>query len=137
MTSGLDRIRKEIPKLTKFVIVGSTTFLLQTFLYYVFSRWLVSYLPRTMTYFLAVVYSLVYNYSLNRAWTFNRHAAAKGSVKRYAVVAVVASVISSILFWIGHDWLHFYDLYVVVGVNLLVPLYTFVAHRQYTFRNVV
>jgi putative flippase GtrA len=90
-----------------------------------------------MAYFLAVIYSLVYNYTLNRAWTFNDQTGAKGSIKRYAVVAITASVISSILFWIGHGWLHFYDLYVVVGVNLLVPLYTFVAHRQYTFRRVL
>lgn len=137
MTFGRDKIHKEIRKLTKFVIVGSTTFLFQAILYYIFSRWLVSYLPRTMTYFLAVIYSLVYNYTLNRAWTFKDHASAKGSVKRYAVVAIGASLISSVLFWVGHDLLHFFDLYVVVAVNLLVPLYTFAAHRQYTFRNVV
>lgn len=130
-----DKLRKEIRKLTKFVIVGSTTFLLQTSLYFVFSRWLVSYLPQTMSYFLAVLYSLIYNYSLNRAWTFGDQASARGSVKRYAVVAATASVISSVLFWIGHDLLHFYDLYVVVAVSLLVPFYTFISHRKYTFRN--
>ncbi|MFA6099450.1 MAG: GtrA family protein [Patescibacteria group bacterium] len=135
MTFGLDKdkLRREIKKLSKFLIVGTTTFVFQASLYFIFSRWLVSYLPQTMSYFLAVLYSLIYNYSLNRLWTFGDQTSAKGSAKRYAVVAFTASIFSSILFWMGHDLLHVYDLYVVVVVNLLVPFYTFISHRKYTF----
>ncbi|MDD5725941.1 MAG: GtrA family protein [Patescibacteria group bacterium] len=133
MTSGHAKLQKEVYKLARFVVVGASTFLLQTALYFIFSRWLFTHVPHTVSYILALVYSLAYNYSLNRLWTFGDQSSAKGSAWRYSVVAVTASAICAVLFWIGHDLLHFYDLYVVVMVNLLIPFYTFVAHRLYTF----
>lgn len=133
MIFGRDKVYKEIRKLAKFFIVGSTTFVFQTLLYIVFSRWLLTYAPRTISYALAILYAIVYNYSLNRVWTFGDQGTAKGSAKRYAYVAITASIISSVLFWVGHDLLDLYDLYVVIGVNLMIPFYTFVAHRKYTF----
>lgn len=133
MTSGHGKLHKEVFKLARFVVVGASTFLLQTALYFIFSRWLFTYVPHTVSYILALVYSLAYNYSLNRLWTFSDQASAKGSAWRYSIVAITASAICAILFSIGHDLLHFFDLYVVVMVNLLIPFYTFVAHRLYTF----
>ena len=126
---------QELKKLTRFVFVGCSTFAIQSVLYFIFSRWLFINLPHTVTYVLVLLYSLVFNYSINRVWTFGDQAAAQGSVKRYAVVALSASLMCVVLFWVGHDLLRFYDLYVIVAVNLMVPFYTFAAHRHYTFHD--
>jgi len=128
-------LRKEAKKLVRFLFVGTSTFLLQTFVYYFLTRWLLIDLPRLASYSLALFYALAYNYSLNRAWTFKDQASAKGSVRRYALVAAAATLFSMTLFWIGEDLLHIYDLIVVVGVNVLIPFFTFISHRVYTFNN--
>ncbi|MFA6160943.1 MAG: GtrA family protein [Patescibacteria group bacterium] len=128
-------LRKEVKKLTRFIFVGSTTFLLQTLVYYFLTRWLLADLPRLASYSIALAYSLAYNYSLNRSWTFKDQSSARGSVRRYAIVASLATVFSLTLFWVGEDLLRIYDLIVVVGVNVLIPFFTFVSHRLYTFNN--
>lgn len=128
-------LRKEFKKLARFIFVGSTTFLLQTLVYYFLTRWLLTDLPRLASYCLALGYSLAYNYSLNRAWTFKDQPSARGSVRRYAIVASLATLFSVTLFWVGEDLLHIYDLIVVVGVNVLIPFFTFASHRLYTFNN--
>jgi putative flippase GtrA len=135
MISGRDKWRSEITKLAKFFFVGSSTFILQSGLYFMFTRWLFDGLSHTLVYVLTLLYVMAFNYSLNRVWTFKEQGSAKGSAKRYAVVALSASAICALMFWIGHDLLHIYDMLVVVVVNLLIPFYTFAAHRMYTFHN--
>lgn len=126
---------QELNKLMKFVFVGCSTFAIQSIFYFIFTRWLFINFPHTVAYVLVLFYSLIFNYSINRIWTFGDQIAAKGSVQRYAAVALSASLICAVLFWIGHDRLHFYDFYVIIAVNLIIPFYTFVAHRFYTFHN--
>jgi len=133
MISGRDKWRGEMTKLAKFIFVGCSTFVLQSGLYFMFTRWLLEGLSHTLVYVLTLLYIMAFNYSLNRAWTFREQGSARGSVRRYAAVSVTASAICALLFWVGHDLLRIYDLLVVVAVNLIIPFYTFLAHRVYTF----
>ncbi|HPN15460.1 MAG TPA: GtrA family protein [bacterium] len=127
------RSAREIKKLIKFVIIGSTTFLIQAVLYFIFSRWLMADMNPTLLYALAVLYSLIFNYAGNRAWTFGGQETAKGSAFRYVRVALMASAMSAGLFWLGHEALRIFDLWVLAGVNLIIPIFTFIMHRIYTF----
>lgn len=135
MTIGRAKLAGEAKKLVRFLVVGVSTFLIQAILYYLFSRWLFVDLQRTVSYLLAMVYSVAFNYSLNRVWTFSAQPMAKGSAKRYVKVAGAASALSGVLFWLGHDILRLFDLYLVVFVNMIVPCFTFVMHRIYTFHD--
>ncbi len=126
-------VKKELKKVVKFLFVGGSTFLIQSLSYIAFSRLLMPQVDRTSLYVLAMLYSLIFNYSINRIWTFGDQNAAKGSVRRYSYVVVVASVLNASLFWFGHDVLHVYDLILLVAVNALIPFFTFATHRVYTF----
>jgi putative flippase GtrA len=126
-------IGQEIKKVVKFLIVGCSTFVIQSVSYYVFSRFLMPDLDHTVLYVLAMALSLLFNYSANRKWTFDGQAAAQGSAKRYVYVVLMASLINSCTFWLGHDLLMFYDMHVVVLVNAIIPFFTFATHRLYTF----
>lgn len=127
------RSAREIKKLIKFVIIGSTTFLIQAVFYLFFSRWLLADMNPTLLYALAVVYSLTFNYTGNRVWTFGEQASATGSARRYIQVACMAFVLSAGLFWLGHEVWRIFDFIVLVGVNLIIPFFTFIMHRIYTF----
>jgi len=129
------RLKKELKKLLRFLAVGVSTFIIQVVSYFFFSRIFFPQIDRTASYLLAVFYSLIFNYSANRAWTFGKQQIAGGSTKRYAQVAIAASLLSAFLFWIGHAAFHLYDLFVLVAVNLLIPFFTFISHRVYTFHH--
>lgn len=115
------------------MIIGSTTFLIQAVLYLIFSRWLLADMNPTLLYALAVVYSLIFNYAGNRAWTFGAQESAKGSAGRYVQVAFMAGVLSAGLFWLGHEVWRIFDFLVLVAINLMIPFFTFIMHRIYTF----
>ena len=91
---------KEFRKFIRFFIVGGSTFLLQTFLYYIFSRQLLSALPNLSVYILALAYAVLYNYYLHRVWTFGDQDSAPGSAGRYLIVAAVCFVLNSALFYL-------------------------------------
>jgi len=126
--------RQEAKKFVKFLIVGGSTFLLQSFLYWFFSRILFTSLEKLACFALAVAYGIVYNYSLHRIWTFNDQKSASGTMKRYAVVSFLAVALNNFLFWLGHNIFGVYDLIVVFLSNAVVPLFTYAAHRFFTFK---
>ncbi len=126
-------LKRELEKVFKFLIVGGSTFFIQSGCYLLFSRLVLPDMNRTAVFVLANLISIIFNYSVNRAWTFGDQASAKGSARRYAYVVVAASCISAFLFWLGHDLMQIYDMIVVVAVNAIIPFFTFVTHRLYTF----
>lgn len=126
-------VKKEFRKIFKFFVVGGSTFVIQAGSYLLFSRLLMPDMDHTTLYVLAMSLSLLFNYSINRAWTFGDQASAQGSARRYAYVVVVASVLNASMFWFGHNILHIYDLWMVVLANVIIPFFTFITHRLYTF----
>ncbi|MDF1496525.1 MAG: GtrA family protein [Patescibacteria group bacterium] len=128
------KFESEFWKLFKFGIVGISAFLIQFILYFIFTRFLMPGLPRTLVYVLAMGYSMVENYTAHRLWTFSDHIVTKGSVWRYASVVALAAIINAVIFWFGHNIIQIYDLIVVIIAGLAVPFITYAGHRWYTFK---
>jgi len=128
-----DKRRQELYKLIRFVIVGGSTFVLQSVLYFIFSRWLFVDLSHTASYMLAIGFAAVQNYVTHRAWTFGDQKAAQGSAYRFFIVLMAGIALNIFLFWLGHDVWHIYDLLVVFLVGAIIPFFTYLTHRLYTF----
>ena len=128
-------IKQEALKIIKFFIVGFTSFLIQTAIYYVFTRMLFTQIPAIASYMLAIAITAIQNYSLHRTWTFKDQKMAQGTARRFINVLIFGYCLNSMFFYVFHHILHFYDLLVMITAGFLYPLYTFVAHRVYTFHH--
>jgi len=132
-----ERSRSELLRIARFVVVGVTSLVLYSGLYALFSRVIWREANHTWLNFLATVLSAIFNYFSNRHWTFKagesrithlRH------IRRYVVVMAFASLLQSGLFWLGHEFFHLYDFFVIYPVALLIAFFTYTAHRVYTFK---
>ncbi len=124
----------EFWKLFKFAVVGAGAFLIHFCLYYIFTRFLMPDIFPATLYVLAMAYSMTFNYSAHRGWTFNDHKLSGGSVYRYIIVVSSAALINTIIFYLGHHLFNLFDLYVVLFASAIVPFITYAGHRWYTFK---
>lgn len=127
--------REELERIVRFVIIGGLSFVFNYALYIFVSRWAWKEGDRTLENFLATSVTCVMNYLAHRAWTFRSTGAHGTQAVRYIMVAVSAVVMQSILFWIGYHVLGGHDLLVILVVAILVPFYTYLAHKLFTFRS--
>lgn len=124
---------QEVLKLVRFVIVGGTTFVFQSFLYFVFSRWLFLDMPNIASYMLAIGFAAVQNYVMHRAWTFGDQKTAQGSAFRFLTVLSLGIGLNIVIFWICYGLLGIHDLVSAFIAGIIVPLFTFLTHRFWTF----
>ena len=131
-------LKKEFWQLFRFGVIGGLTVVIYFGLYTLASRVLWPSGNRTLESLLANIVSAVFNFFAHRRWTFAAHNDSAGKqIPRFILVAIIAVALQSFLFWIGHAVLHIYDLIVVVAVSALIPLFTYVVHRSFTFRHPV
>jgi putative flippase GtrA len=128
-----DAVRKEWRSLIKFGIVGGTSVAMKMGLYALLSRLLWIGGPKWVQNIAALTVSTVYNYTLHRYWTFNHLKPAEGSTKRYLMVLAFGYVMDASLFFLGNEILKIYDFAVILGVSMIIPCFTFVIHRVFTF----
>ncbi len=126
---------KEFWKLAKFAVVGGTTFLIQAGLYFVFTRFVFSDLPKLASFILALSIAAEQNYVSHRIWTFKDQKTDSGSTLRYVIVLLGGLVLNAGIFWLGQDVLHIYDMLVIVIAGAGVPFVTYLSHRYFTFRS--
>lgn len=135
LPTRFQRMQDEIERLIRFIIIGGLSFLMYFGLYALISRWLWITGNRSLQNFLAVCITSIFNYLAHRAWTFRSQGNHLDQMWRYLMVAVSATLLQSGLFWLGHVYLGWYDFIVVVVVAVLVPFYTYLLHRVFTFRH--
>ena len=126
--------RGEAERLVRFVIIGGLSFLMYVGFYALLSRRLWVTGNRSLENFLAICLTSIFNYLAHRAWTFQSRGAHFDQMWRYGVVAVSATLLQSGLFWLGHAYLGWYDFVVILIVAVLIPLYTYLMHRVFTFK---
>lgn len=126
--------RDELERIFRFILIGGVSFLFNAGLYALISRVLWSAGNRTLQNFLATVLTCVLNYLAHRAWTFRSQGAHTTEAVRYTMVAVSAILLQSFLFWIGYRLLGLHDFIVIFVVAILIPFYTYLAHKLFTFR---
>ena len=142
-TRMMDKLRKmsreelihEFWQLFRFGIVGALSFALTASLYALFTRVLWPTADRPAMNVLANGICAVFNFLAHQRWTYKAGKIAHEHVRRYIVVIISGLVLNGIGFWIGESLLHIDDRIVFVGVSLLVPIFTYIMHRQFTFKN--
>ncbi len=127
------RLHKELPRLMVFICVGLLSLGLTVGLYALVSRVIWPNGNKTLTYGGVVIFVTWINYLLNKRITFKANAQGMGALGRFATVAIIATGLNNIFFWIGHDLLHVYDLIVIIANTAIVAVFTFTSHRLFTF----
>jgi putative flippase GtrA len=128
------RHRDEGERIVRFLCIGGISFLCNYALYYVLSRLIWPTGNRTLENFLATAITSILNYLAHRQWTFRSQGRHRTQLTRYIGVAVSAILMQSALFWIGYHLLQANDLVVIFVVAIMIPFYTYLAHKFFTFR---
>jgi putative flippase GtrA len=126
-------IRAELPRLIRFGFIGASSVVLVMAGYALVSRVLWPNGPATLEYVGVVSIIAWINYEANRHFTFGKQSRSRGSLARFATVAVVATGLNAILFWLGHEVFHLWDFGVIFGASVCVAFFTFTSHRFWTF----
>jgi len=132
--ASFGRHREEVERIFRFIFIGGVSFVFNAGLYLCISRVLWTGGNRTLQNFFSVLVTSVLNYLAHRAWTFRARGSHVRQVARYGLVALSAIALQSVLFWIGYHVLHIHDLIVIFIVAILIPFYTYLAHKLFTFR---
>lgn len=123
----------ELRRIIRFGIIGFLSFLLFTGGYALLSRVLWVSGNRSLENFLAICVASIFNFLAHRRWTFGSEASSVPQLIRYVFVAASATALQSVLFWIGYYLLHLHDFVVIIAAAFLVPFYTYLLHRFFTF----
>lgn len=127
------RLREEVPRMIRFIVVGLLSLGLVMGLYGLLSRIVWPSGSRSIQYAMVSVFVTWLNYEANRHFTFQNGARSIGSVGRFATVAVLATVLNNLFFWIGHNVLHLLDFSVILINTAVIAGFTFTSHRFFTF----
>jgi len=119
-------------RLTRFVIIGGGAFVIDFGLYYIFTRF--GHFPYLASRTVSITLSMIWNFFLNRSWTFQ---ATNGPITRQAtrfiIVMVATSLLNLALMHVGVSTLHLNDLLTLVAVTGLITLVNFVFHQAWSY----
>ena len=119
-----------------YVVFGALTTAVNTAVYCLCAHPLgMPVLPGTIiAWFLAVLFA----YITNRVWVFRSQATARNEILREAVSFYLCRLATGVLDWVLMyflvDRLHWNDLWVKIGVNVLVIILNYVASKLLIFR---
>lgn len=119
----------------KFLIVGGISFLIYFFGYALLTRVLFPQAPLVLMSVLAVTISALFNFFAHRDWTYRAKEKRMSQPVKYIFVVLTNTGLNTFLFWLGVSVLKWFDLYVAVMAAGLCAIYTFLAHRFFTFRS--
>lgn len=128
------KVQAEGKKLIKFVLVGGTSFLIYFFAYLALSRFLFPESNKTLLNFISICVSTIFNFVAHRSWTYEVKERSMKQLIRYLLVVGSVAMLQAFLFWIGYEVLKVYDLLVTFFTAGICAMYSFVAHRLFTFR---
>mgnify|MGYP001614757048 CR=1 len=128
-------IKREKLMLGRYLFVGGSSFAVKIGTYAVLSRLIWVDGPRTFENIIAIIFAVVYNYTLHRFWTFKHQAPASGSAGRYVAVVLAGNALDATFFYVGHDLLGIYDFLTIVLSTGLLACVSFFTHRLFTFHN--
>lgn len=128
-------IKREKLMLTKYVLVGGSSFGVKVGVYALLSRVLWPQGALYIENIAALIIAMIYNYTLHRFWTFNHQKPAAGSAGRYIGVVLLGSALDASLFYIGNEIFKIYDFFVLVFNSGFTAFLSFLLHRFFTFHN--
>lgn len=120
-------------RFAKYIITGGTALAIDFSIYYLLTR--LGHTPYLLSRAISLAIAMIWNFSLNRNWTFQ---ATKGKLSQQAVkflvVMVSTSIFSLLLMRIGVSILHFNDLFVILAVTIITTLFNFSAHLLWSYK---
>ncbi len=125
--------RREGKSLVKFVLVGGMSFCIHFFGYLLMSRLLFPEVNRILINVAAICFSVSFNYFAHRGWTYGSKERGVAQIARYLLVIATAGILQTTLFYIGFERLHLYDLFITIVVAGISAVFSFIAHRLFTF----
>lgn len=130
---SMEVLWNEVWNLFKFGVVGLSSLAIDVGVYALLSRVLWVDGPRTGLSVISTSISACFNFLMHRSWTFRTQAFSISMVIRYLSVLVAGTAINAVLFYVGHEILHLYDILVKIGSVFLVAGGSYTLHRWYTF----
>lgn len=135
MNEVVQRAYREGRGLLKFLIVGGASFAIYSGAYFIFTRFLFPLGNLTLLNAVSICVSACFNFTAHRLWTYRAtHTASRDQIGRYLFVVTCAAILQSGLFWILVEYLRFPDLLVLMPIAGICALFTYFAHRLFTFR---
>ncbi len=119
----------------KFLIVGGMSFLIYFFGYALLTRIVFPQAPLVLMSVVAVTISAIFNFFAHRDWTYRVKDRHMSQPVKYLFVVLTNTALNTLLFWFGVSVLKWFDLYVAVAAAGICAVYTFFAHRFFTFRS--
>ena len=131
--NALHAVRHDAGMFARFVIVGGLSTLINLGLYALFSRVLFPGGDKVIESAPAFLLSVLFNFAAHRAWTYRGEKTNLSQLFRYVLVVGTSTLLQTSLFWLGHDWFGFYDIAVVLADTAITAVFTFFAHKSFTF----
>jgi len=129
------QVMSEFWRLVRFFVVGVTAFLIYAGLYALLSRWLWVSGNHTVENVVANVLGSIFGFFAHRKYTYQSSGSHIRQAPRFLVVMLSAMALQAVLFWVGHELLHMFDFLVMFLLAVIIPIFTFILHRVYTFRH--
>lgn len=129
----VEAMTRERVTLTRYVIVGLTSFGVRFVSYAAISRFLWVDGPRSVENIFALAIAMTYNYFLHRYWTFHHQQPAAGTVQRFLIAIIIWNTVDAGLFALLHDVFHVFDLLILFLNTGFIMVMSFLTHRLFTF----
>lgn len=116
----------------KFLLTGGIAFAIDMAVYFVLTRF--GHIPYLMSRTISLSFAIVWNFSVNRYWTFEAsEGKASRQVARFLVVILSTSLLSLFLMRVGVTTLHVNDLAVFLAVVPMTTVINFAAHSFWSY----
>lgn len=128
-------ILKNLPwnRIFKFAVTGGLAFAIDFGIYLGLTR--IGHLPYLLSRSISISLAMIWNFTLNRYWTFQAHTGqVSRQIARFTIVMVSTSLLSLALMRVGVTNLHLNDLLVLIVVSLLIMAVNFTAHQQWSYK---
>lgn len=125
---------KNVPirRLVKFIITGGIALAIDMTIYFFLTRY--GHLHYLLSRVVSLVVAIVWNFSVNRIWTFR--AVSEGVIiqaPRFLVVISATSCLNLFLMHVGVAYLYWNDLIVLLLVSALITIFNFTAHSFWSY----
>lgn len=125
---------REFLQLIRFVVVGGLSFALYAGGYGLFTRILWPDVDRNWMNLFATSIAAVFNFFAHQRFTYQAGKTHRGHIGKYLFVLGTGTGLNALGFWMGHTRLGIDDRIVIVCMAMTVPIYTYIMHRQFTFK---
>lgn len=125
---------REFLQLVRFGVVGGLSFAMYAGGYGLFTRVLWPEMDRNGMNLLATSIAAVFNFFAHQRFTYQAGKTHGAHIGKYLFVLATGTGLNAFGFWMGHTRFGIDDRIVIVCMALTVPVYTYIMHRQFTFK---